>query len=423
MESTPEEAAEGLAIVRVLAAVLDRLVCANSPLARTERSQVTKFHALKAPGIGIQQYLERIHKYASCSSQCFIMALIYIDRLIQRNNFLLTELNVHRVIVTAILLAAKFFDDAYYNNAYYAKVGGVLISEMNGLEVDFLFRINFSLHVTPELFEQYRAELLSHSGTGSLPVAPPAQQSQIPPQFNMMPQQQNFSSQIPHHETLATQHEQPQQLQAMAYPMATVTGPRAPSHVPASQQITPSPTRPPFSTGTNSSSHAGVGKPNDEMMMAVDGTNINANLSNHLFANEFGYLQRANSMPVEHANKPQMMNQVHNNPTLPLSAPAMMAMVPGNEQFVVLDNQVYQLPGTGMMAPHHHRHHAANAKNPATTPIDHASGLIHHVHHPVAATTGHVGAGVSGFVSREAAVAQRFAAATGQMVAGVSGGL
>jgi hypothetical protein len=59
MESSPEENAEGLAIVRVLAAVLDRLVCANAPLARTEACQVTKFHALKAPAIGIQQYLER----------------------------------------------------------------------------------------------------------------------------------------------------------------------------------------------------------------------------------------------------------------------------------------------------------------------------------------------------------------------------
>jgi Cyclin len=87
--------------------------------------------------------------------------------LIQRNNFLLTELNVHRVVITSILLAAKFFDDAYYNNAYYAKVGGVLVSEINGLEVDFLFRINFSLHVTPDEFEKYRCELLSHSVTVS----------------------------------------------------------------------------------------------------------------------------------------------------------------------------------------------------------------------------------------------------------------
>jgi Cyclin len=91
------------------------------------------------------------------------LSLIYIDRLIQRNSFVLTELNVHRVVITSILLAAKFFDDVYYNNAYYAKVGGVLVSEMNGLEVDFLFRVNFSLHFTPDEFEQYRRELLAHA--------------------------------------------------------------------------------------------------------------------------------------------------------------------------------------------------------------------------------------------------------------------
>lgn len=214
MESTPQQTAEGLATVRVLSAVLDRLVTANAHLARADPGQVTKFHAMKAPGIGIEQYLERyvktsrlrffflalrlqrargyvlfeypltphvnppnlsypprIHKYASCSNECFILALIYIDRLIQQSNFLLTELNVHRVVITAVLLAAKFFDDAYYNNAYYAKVGGVLVSEMNGLEVDFLFRINFSLHVTPDVFDKYRAELHVHS-TNAAVVSP-----------------------------------------------------------------------------------------------------------------------------------------------------------------------------------------------------------------------------------------------------------
>lgn len=109
-----------------------------------------------------------IHKYASCSKECFILALIYIDRLIQKNNFLLTELNVHRVVITAILLAAKFFDDAYYNNAYYAKVGGVLVEEINNLEVQFLFKIDFSLRVLPEVFEKYNAELISHSNAMGL---------------------------------------------------------------------------------------------------------------------------------------------------------------------------------------------------------------------------------------------------------------
>lgn len=53
-----------------------------------------------------------------------MLALVYIDRLIARNHLALTSLNVHRIIITAVMLAAKFFDDQYYNNAYYAKVRG-----------------------------------------------------------------------------------------------------------------------------------------------------------------------------------------------------------------------------------------------------------------------------------------------------------
>jgi len=125
MEATPEQIAEGKAVIKVLSAVLERLVSANSKIASLDPGVITRFHALKPPSISVLAYLERIHKYASCSTECFILALIYIDRLIQRNNFLLTELNVHRVVITAIMLAAKFFDDQYFNNNYYAKVGGV----------------------------------------------------------------------------------------------------------------------------------------------------------------------------------------------------------------------------------------------------------------------------------------------------------
>ena len=45
------------------------------------------------------------------------------------------------------MLAAKFYDDIYYNNAYYAKIGGVPCHEINNLELEFLFMINFTLNV------------------------------------------------------------------------------------------------------------------------------------------------------------------------------------------------------------------------------------------------------------------------------------
>ncbi len=36
------------------------------------------------------------------------------------------------------MVAAKFFDDKYYNNAYYAKAGGVSSLEINDFERSFL---------------------------------------------------------------------------------------------------------------------------------------------------------------------------------------------------------------------------------------------------------------------------------------------
>jgi hypothetical protein len=61
------------------------------------------------------------------------------------------------------MLAAKFFDDQYFNNQYYAKVGGVPCGEINSLEVEFLFLINFSLHVTEEVYFRYFTELANHA--------------------------------------------------------------------------------------------------------------------------------------------------------------------------------------------------------------------------------------------------------------------
>ena len=56
------EVESGKAIVRVLACVLDKLVAANDRLGQNH--QITKFHALRAPSISVQDYLERIFKYA-----------------------------------------------------------------------------------------------------------------------------------------------------------------------------------------------------------------------------------------------------------------------------------------------------------------------------------------------------------------------
>lgn len=46
-----------------------------------------------------------------------------------------------------------------YNNAYYAKIGGITTEEMNLLELDFLFGIGFQLNVTLSTYNNYCSSL------------------------------------------------------------------------------------------------------------------------------------------------------------------------------------------------------------------------------------------------------------------------
>jgi len=150
-------------LVNVLSDVLCRL-CERNDRFTINHAAVTRFHTLRAPHITVKDYLNRIAKYSSCSEECFILALIYIDRLIKYNgNFLVNSLNVHRLMITSIMLAAKFFDDQYFNNAYFGKVGGVSCKEVNLLEIEFVFMINFNLYVESEMYETYNKRLMCHA--------------------------------------------------------------------------------------------------------------------------------------------------------------------------------------------------------------------------------------------------------------------
>lgn len=59
-----------------------------------------------------------------------------------------TSLTVHRLVITAVMLAAKLMDDNYYNNAFYAKIGGVTLSELNHMELEMLRMLDYRIVVS-----------------------------------------------------------------------------------------------------------------------------------------------------------------------------------------------------------------------------------------------------------------------------------
>lgn len=61
-----------------------------------ERLHRLVFHAKKTPSVNIQGYIDRILKYTYIEESTLILCLIYIDRLCELNDILLTDLNIHR---------------------------------------------------------------------------------------------------------------------------------------------------------------------------------------------------------------------------------------------------------------------------------------------------------------------------------------
>lgn len=58
---------------------------------------LTTFDALKIPTISLHDFLKRIINFTFCSAEILILALIYIDRLLEKNEeIILKERNIHR---------------------------------------------------------------------------------------------------------------------------------------------------------------------------------------------------------------------------------------------------------------------------------------------------------------------------------------
>ena len=139
--------------------VLERVI-KNMEITQYNSTPPNCFNSMHAPTISMRSYLHRIHLYANCSDSCYILAFIYLDRLLQNNpGFVLSNRNVHRLILSAVVLAIKYLEDYYADNLTYAKIGGVSLTEMNRLETAMLRLLHYNLHIDNKIYFQYVNEL------------------------------------------------------------------------------------------------------------------------------------------------------------------------------------------------------------------------------------------------------------------------
>jgi len=143
-------------LLEALSFVFIKLCKRNDPVIHGGERSLCSFNSIETFPMKINTYLIRIANYTNCSNESLIFSLIYIDKLIAKNQkFMVTSQNVHLLVLTSIVIAVKFYDDQLYKNSFYAEVGGVSCRSLMRLEMLFTLEIEFELSVEKSLYSKY----------------------------------------------------------------------------------------------------------------------------------------------------------------------------------------------------------------------------------------------------------------------------
>lgn len=149
-----------------VAIILEKFMATSDELLASSQIRATPFDGPEIPDLSIYAYLNHIMLSGLCSKECFIIALIYSDRLLKlHTDFVISRRNVHRLLLICTMVASKMLDDFYCRNMYYAVAGGLASRKINELELKLCHLLKFDLHVDSKRFRHY-SNLLGDSMVG-----------------------------------------------------------------------------------------------------------------------------------------------------------------------------------------------------------------------------------------------------------------
>mmetsp|Transcript_25988 Transcript_25988/g.36848 ORF Transcript_25988/g.36848 Transcript_25988/m.36848 type:complete len:219 (-) Transcript_25988:1364-2020(-) len=114
------------------------------------------------PNLAFHLYVERLGKHIHFSDpQLYIVAVVYLDRYLQQQNQVsINVFTAHRLLLLCLVVTVKFWEDDHYSNKDYAMIGGVGTEELNQMEVEVLFGLEFEMSVTLSSLQQAKTKLL-----------------------------------------------------------------------------------------------------------------------------------------------------------------------------------------------------------------------------------------------------------------------
>ena len=121
----------------------------------TKETEASLSYEEKKPSKAINLKNHIITAISFMDISTLINAIIYIDTLCEKNNYILSMKNIYLLLLSSCLLSLKFNEDIKINLKNYAQIAGISLEILQNLEYSFCLYMQFEFFVKNELYQSY----------------------------------------------------------------------------------------------------------------------------------------------------------------------------------------------------------------------------------------------------------------------------